>query len=729
MNSISIIFAFWPFANAWMLIWGVSAAVPIIIHLWNRRRYNEVTWAAMEYLLAALRKHSRRIQIEQWILLAIRTLILLLFALALADPVMWLLPSLGSSLGAAGNTHLVLVIDGSYSMEYRDREQSRFAMAQQLASQFVRQSAQGDGFTLILMADPPEVIVREPAFDPDDIVEEIGGLRTRHTGATLAATLAEINDVVGHAAEIHPRLDRATVYFFSDLGRTTWDAVDSAACRSQLANLGQQCTFVLFDVGNADPSNVALTRLAANEPLVTYNQPVRFDATVEVTSGEVGDRRKVRFFVDGREVYQDDVDLNSATRAEASFVHRFETPGEHTVEGRLDDDPLAVDNHRWLSVPVRESIQVLCVRGKPGSARHVALALEPAKTDRPRVQVDIEQETAVLERELHQFDCLVLCNVAQFSGDEAGVLQKYLRHGGGVIVFLGDQVRPESYNQQLGGSNTAGRILPAKIGAIVRGEGFAFDPLEYRHPIVAPFEGHVRAGLLTTPVWRYYQLEPYDNDAARIALSFHTGDPAIVEEQIGRGRVILVATDPSPDSVDATANPPEPWTAMSTWPSFPPLAQEMLRLAIGGQIQHRNLVVGEAMQGIVRNAAAELTLLIVAPDDREERVPFIAAGEDSQWTFTQTKTSGIYRAEFGPPTSTSEFYAANVDTRESNLERFDVELLPSQIRQDFRAGEHDRARFSVHKPSDLFRYLLFGVFGLLLAESFFAWRFGSGTRR
>ena len=63
------------FGNLLMLGWLAAAAAPILIHLWNKRRYREVPWAAIEYLLAALRKNSRRMRLEQWLLLAVRTLI------------------------------------------------------------------------------------------------------------------------------------------------------------------------------------------------------------------------------------------------------------------------------------------------------------------------------------------------------------------------------------------------------------------------------------------------------------------------------------------------------------------------------------------------------------------------------------------------------------------------------------------------------------------------------
>ena len=75
--------AMWQLGSAWMLLWGLAAALPILIHLWSRRRYQQVPWAAMEFVLAAMRRNARRIQLEQWLLLALRTLIVVLFALAI----------------------------------------------------------------------------------------------------------------------------------------------------------------------------------------------------------------------------------------------------------------------------------------------------------------------------------------------------------------------------------------------------------------------------------------------------------------------------------------------------------------------------------------------------------------------------------------------------------------------------------------------------------------------
>ena len=81
-NILAVGFVTWGFALA-----GAAAmAIPIIIHILNRRRFKTVTWAAMEFLLRAMRKNRRRLRFEQWVLLATRCALVLLIGLALARP-------------------------------------------------------------------------------------------------------------------------------------------------------------------------------------------------------------------------------------------------------------------------------------------------------------------------------------------------------------------------------------------------------------------------------------------------------------------------------------------------------------------------------------------------------------------------------------------------------------------------------------------------------------------
>ena len=103
------LFAF-GFSQLAMLGWLSAAAVPVLIHLWNKPKYREVAWAAMEYLLAAVQKNSRRLRVEEWLLLAIRIAIILLVVLAVAGPYF---EQAATTFVAGRPTHKVFVIDGS----------------------------------------------------------------------------------------------------------------------------------------------------------------------------------------------------------------------------------------------------------------------------------------------------------------------------------------------------------------------------------------------------------------------------------------------------------------------------------------------------------------------------------------------------------------------------------------------------------------------------------------
>src|SRR3954471_4611850 len=166
------LFAFLQFGSPAMLAWGVAAALPILIHLWSRRRYREQSWAAMQFLLAAMQKNARRIRLEQWLLLAVRVAILALFALAVAEP-RWAGISLLARGSGGGPTHTLLVIDGSYSMDYRGADKSCFESAKEIARQLVSGSQQGDAWSLVVMAQPPRTVIGQPAIGRDDVLREI----------------------------------------------------------------------------------------------------------------------------------------------------------------------------------------------------------------------------------------------------------------------------------------------------------------------------------------------------------------------------------------------------------------------------------------------------------------------------------------------------------------------------------------------------------------------------
>ena len=208
---------------------------------------------------------------------------------------------------------------------------------------------------------------------------------------------------------------------------------------------------------------------------------MRFDVGLKHFGRQSVNGPSVELLVDGRPIEKKGVSLASGAEASVSFVYRFDAPGDHAVEVRSNDDLLEIDNRRFLAVRVRESTRALCIDGRPsgtpfhGAADYLAVALSTRDGTGPSVvSAEVAAESAITDRELREYDCVFLCNVGQFTSAEARVLGDYLRDGGNVVFFLGDQAAADRYNRELGGSLKDGaalRVLPARR----RGEGCGFD--------------------------------------------------------------------------------------------------------------------------------------------------------------------------------------------------------------------------------------------------------------
>ncbi len=721
------LFAF-GFASPWML-WGLAlGAIPIVIHLLHRQRYRETPWAAMRFLTAAIRKHSRRMRLEQWLLLAVRTAVLLLAALALAGPSVDSLTSFVSGSGAAP-AHRLLVIDASLSMSLAENGRSRFDQARDIARTLLQSSQQGDTWNLVRIGGiSPEVIIRRPSSLPDAVLRELDQLVCLEEAADVSAAFHEVDQLIRDAAG-SPRRE---IYLLTDLQSTNWqpdDAAAQATLRKSLKSLPEGTVHV-FPVGSGDAANSAVTSLQLADGLHLAGKPVSLRIGLQrFGSGSAAPSLELR--VDDRVQETRAVTIPLGTETTIDWSPGIST-GEHRLEVRLSDDGLAADNRCGAVVTVRDRLPILLVNGKPSgqpwenATDLLKLALAPEAQGPFAVTVIPESE--LLSTPLSSFACVFLCNLTLVTDREAGWLAEYLAQGGAVVFCAGGQVRLDQYNQVL--LTPERPILPAKLveragDPEAKETAFEFDPGDFVHPIVKPFQGNPNSGLELTKTFAYLRTEIPADRETRVALRFDSGDPAILTAPYGPGQVVLITT-----SVDRE------WGMWPVWGhSFIPLMHEIVRYAAADRLPGRQLLVGEPLVGIIDSDAVQ-SAAVTLPQD--EHVSVVVA--DRQASFDQTVSSGFYKLDWGPPASRSLWYAVNIDPVESDPATMDEQALKAEFPEtaswkfhlDSRAlpqssaAAGDSANFRpIEQPWS--RRLLLLAFWLLLAEQSLAWKFPVGV--
>jgi hypothetical protein len=166
---------------------------------------------------------------------------------------------------------------------------------------------------------------------------------------------------------------------------------------------------VVIDLGKAGGENRAVTDVQLNTPIVTVGLSTLVQAKVHNYGPNPTEGARVRLVVDGRLGPEQEVNLPVGEAVAVAFNQTFGAPGDHMVEVRIDDDPLALDNHRWLAVPVREHLDVLLVDGEynpepfQSETDYLAQALSPAATSAgspSTIRTEVVAESQLSRRDL-----------------------------------------------------------------------------------------------------------------------------------------------------------------------------------------------------------------------------------------------------------------------------------------------------------------------------------------
>ncbi|NIP92290.1 MAG: VWA domain-containing protein, partial [Akkermansiaceae bacterium] len=274
-------------------LWGtlgvLGVAVPIIIHLLYRKHRRQTDWAAMELLRRALVVRSGQVKLEDYLILALRCLALLLLALALLRPTMN-----SDSDGWLGEKKvgMIVAIDASFSMNHG--EHSRFERAVDKARQVVKTAREGDPLSIVLMSNRPEVLLRGASYSPGQ-VEEVLDAQTEPTPyrLSLERNIDLLDELVGEL-----KTPGKEVFLVTDSQELDWAGLSETA-QASLQRLTQRANVFVIPAGAEGEENLSLERLSYSSGTLRQSGVARFTALVRNTGRRASTSGTVDFFVDG----------------------------------------------------------------------------------------------------------------------------------------------------------------------------------------------------------------------------------------------------------------------------------------------------------------------------------------------------------------------------------------------------------------------------------------------
>jgi hypothetical protein len=760
--------------SPWMLLGLAVLAIPPIIHLLNRRRYDVVEWGAMQFLQVS-EVTRRRILIEELLLMLLRMGLLAVLVLALAGP--FLSGALATRLAGRPNRDVVLLIDGSASMAAINEAgtQTPFAVAREWVGNYLQDLVPGDGVAIFQVREQVVPVVGELSAD-------FGRARAKLDNLSAPAGSCNWQEAIkkAHAVLAESKRGDRQILILSDGQKFGWADPDNLfrwellagelgtnrpdppgsppRPRIQVVNLAAE----LFphEAGKADAEpipNWALTPLRCNRPVVPVDREVTFQTDI-VLIGQKGwsNPWKIRLEVDGTPVRDlappRDPKIDNG-KVPFSFTHRFGKPGSHLITLILEADPPAEDrprgyvlkdrvpgdNRQDYAVEVVTALPVLLVDGDPSAAPPLHRgtdflrdALSPARDRTPVVQarvVSLQEFVPALLTGEQKPRVLILSNVPRLDPQQQEAITRFLAEGGGLLITLGERVEADRYNEELyrGGDGW----LPARLDGIEGDEARPResarpDPATFSHPALELFRTLPVGGLAEARFPRWWKLTTPGKHAPGVTVGLLRSPtaawPFLIERAFQAGRVLLCSVPL--DNSNGTNLP--------DLPAFVPLAHELVYYLAGARSAEFNLRPGQPIRYRLESEAA-LEQFRLRPPSGDERPLGLPPAPASAWpaqllaqergallVFDGARETGVWRLTL-PDHSTTIYYVVQGDARESDLTPSSDEERDQVAKLVPLSYENDRKQVQQTAPGteirqELWLYLLLGMIALLCGE-------------
>jgi Mg-chelatase subunit ChlD len=695
------------FLHPWAL-WAGALAVglPIAIHFLTRPRPVALPLSTIRFVREAVRMRRARHRLRDAIILALRTIAILLFALALARPQLSRQPLISDT--QEGNAIRVVILDASQSMAAEQRGTTAFERARTVAASHLRYRP-GLSANLIVAGARPQAVLVEPS-------QNFEALRSALAKSAVLPERFDVNRALALAAEMFGGQQegenrRHELVVISDFQRSNWASAD-------LSSLPPN-TLVQFEstADSETPNNLALLR-AEFRGRTSIGSSARLE--LEIGNYSPAARQVAVEVVIGDATYQVEGTCPPGRRTTLVQDIPLRTTGWQIGEARITglSDSLPADDRRGVVADVGEQLSYALITRQPGTLRpssshFLECGLVPDSTSGARASARLTRlAPGQLDRQaLAAADLIVVDHPGKLAAEDLQLLSDLLRRGHPVVYVAAEAA--DAFNlQQL--TVLAGSDLQMPVD---------FSP---------PTTGQTRKDLFLTAVRR--EAPPFsvfgENTAAVVAdLRFAGGlptrkrDNALAEDMLATyndGSACLVQTSSGAGTL-AVFNADLGSSNLPRTSAFVLLLDQLVQQLLERGQTHQALPCGEPL--VLRLPAEETDarpLQILDPQGQASTNCGELRDESNGvvWNWPAPGGPGVYRV--ARDTQTVLAVPLTVPADESQLESLSADTLETRL-----SSGHDvqyrQAGDQLDRRDTWWTWLLTAVVLCLLAELSLLW--------
>lgn len=437
-------------------LWALTAlAIPVLIHLFQLRRFKRIDFPNVRYLAEVSQQTRARKKIQHWLVLIARLLALACLVLAFAQPY---IPSSSTNAGT-GQRGVSIFIDDSFSMDGQNARGRLLDQARRGAQEAVMAHGPGDRFQILtgrFEGRQQIMLGRDEALEAAAQVD-VGPYSRRMSHVILRQREA----LSGSEAPVKRS------FLFTDLQRSITD-VENWTNDTLVPT-------VIVPIPSSQVDNLSIDSVWFASPVRRAGQNEQLHVRVRNHGDQELVNVPLRLTINGRQRALATFGVEGGATVDTSLRFMTEQTGEHWGEVALNDHPVVFDDRLHIGYNVIDRLRVLLVSGgDQATDRLIASVFAGDSVHTYEEQAYRAIDLSALDRQ----DLVILNGLPEISTGLQNALDAFVEGGGSLTIFPPSAGDPSDHAALYGQFNVA---APARMDtSLVRVERIDLEHPFYR---------------------------------------------------------------------------------------------------------------------------------------------------------------------------------------------------------------------------------------------------------
>lgn len=495
---------------------SVAIAIPIIIHLFNFRKFKTVYFSNVRFLKEVKQETHSRSRLKQLLILAARILAILFLVFAFAQPY---IPVKNKKV-VPGQKAVSIFIDNSFSMEAINKNGTLLDEAKKRAKEIVAFYKPNDRFQLLTndFEGKHQRLVNKEEFNT--LLDEI----------VISPATRNLSDIIARQKDVlESSANKLKVsYVLSDFQKSIVN-LDQLKSDTSL-----ELNFI--PVTAALKNNVYIDTCWFDSPVRQLNQIEKLHVRIKNSSDKTVENNSIKLLVNGAQRTLASFSLKEYGQTEVVLTFPNKESGFQQCSVVLNDYPVTFDDTFYFSYDVSKNVAILCIN--PSGADEV-------KSQGPYLNklfgtdslfvLKNTPENKLEYASLPTYNFIILNELKSISSGLSQELKRFTDNGGSILVFPFADADLSSYNTFLNatGSNFYERLDTTNTKV---------EKINLEHPIykdVFDKKTGQSVNLDLPVVFNHYVLSKNTRSTAEYILRLQNGESFLSSYSVGKGKLYL----------------------------------------------------------------------------------------------------------------------------------------------------------------------------------------------